>query len=378
MNTRLQVEHPVTEAITGIDLVEWQLRIARGERLTFQQPDVHFEGHAIEVRVAAENPAENYRPETGRITLWVPPSGVRLDTGVGEGSTVGHHYDSMLAKLIIHAPDRAQAIRKSVAAIDGFAVGGLGLNLAFQRALLIHPDFAAIRHHTAGLGEMFVNGWAHPAPDAQSRALATLALHLHLVPTAGNTPWQGLGAWRLTAPAGRPGAAFYWALGDEDPTSAAGDKRHLTIRLPDGTPVTVEAPGLTADRLTGRVGGVPFTRAAHLRRTKKHWQVFLSTPDGMAGFAIETLEDRHLQRASGKVGGADLLVAPMPGAVVELRVAPGDRVAAGDTLVVLEAMKLLQSLVAPFAGIVAEIYCAAGDTVAGQAPLVKLDPEETQ
>lgn len=378
MNTRLQVEHPVTEAITGIDLVEWQLRIARGERLTFQQPDVHFEGHAIEVRVAAENPAENYRPETGRITLWVPPSGVRLDTGVGEGSTVGHHYDSMLAKLIIHAPDRAQAIRKSVAAIDGFAVGGLGLNLAFQRALLIHPDFAAIRHHTAGLGEMFVNGWAPPAPDAQSRALATLALHLHLVPTAGNTPWQGLGAWRLTAPAGRPGAAFYWALGDEDPTSAAGDKRHLTIRLPDDTPVTVEAPGLTADRLTGRVGGVPFTRAAHLRRTKKHWQVFLSTPDGMAGFAIETLEDRHLQRASGKVGGEDLLVAPMPGAVVELRVAPGDRVAAGDTLVVLEAMKLLQSLVAPFAGIVAEIYCAAGDTVAGQAPLVKLDPEETQ
>ena len=135
---------------------------------------------------------------------------------------------------------------------------------------------------------------------------------------------------------------------------------------------------MASDRLTGRVGGVPFTRAAHLRRTKKHWQVFLSTPDGMAGFAIETLEDRHLQRASGKVGGADLLVAPMPGAVVELRVAPGDRVAAGDTLVVLEAMKLLQSLVAPFAGIVAEIYCAAGDTVAGQAPLVKLDPEEIQ
>ncbi|WP_071675270.1 acetyl/propionyl/methylcrotonyl-CoA carboxylase subunit alpha [Nioella nitratireducens] len=378
MNTRLQVEHPVTEAITGIDLVEWQLRIARGEALTFQQSDVRFKGHAIEVRIAAENPAENYRPETGTITLWAPPSGVRLDTGVGQGSIVGHHYDSMLAKLIIHAPDRAQAIRDSVAAIDGFAVGGVGLNLAFQRALLMHPDFAAIRHHTTGLGEMFANGWTPPKPDAQSRALAALALHLHLAPKTGNTPWQTLSAWRLTAPAGRPGAAHYWASDDDDPTRVAGDATQLAMVLPDGARLAVESPDLTANRLTGRIGGVPFTRAAHLRRTKDHWQVFLSTPDGMAGFAIETLEDRHLQRAAGQAGGADLLVAPMPGAVVELRVAPGDRVEAGDTLVVLEAMKLLQSLVAPVAGIVAEIYCAAGDTIAGQAPLVKLDPEEIQ
>ena len=352
MNTRLQVEHPVTEAITGIDLVEWQLRIARGEALTFQQSDVRFKGHAIEVRIAAENPAENYRPETGTITLWAPPSGVRLDTGVGQGSIVGHHYDSMLAKLIIHAPDRAQAIRDSVAAIDGFAVGGVGLNLAFQRALLMHPDFAAIRHHTTGLGEMFANGWTPPKPDAQSRALAALALHLHLAPKTGNTPWQTLSAWRLTAPAGRPGAVHYWASDDDDPTRVAGDATQLAMVLPDGARLAVESPDLTANRLTGRIGGVPFTRAAHLRRTKDHWQVFLSTPDGMAGFAIETLEDRHLQRAAGQAGGADLLVAPMPGAVVELRVAPGDRGEAGDTLVVLEAMKLLQSLVAPVAGIV--------------------------
>ncbi len=141
MNTRLQVEHPVTEAITGIDLVEWQLRIARGEALSLAQSDVHFSGHAIEVRIAAENPAENFRPETGQITLWVPPAGVRLDSGVVAGSVIGHHYDSMIAKLIVHAPDRAGAIRQAVAAIDTFAVGGVGLNLSYQRALLNHPDF---------------------------------------------------------------------------------------------------------------------------------------------------------------------------------------------------------------------------------------------
>ncbi|MGC8204099.1 acetyl-CoA carboxylase biotin carboxylase subunit, partial [Aliiroseovarius sp. PTFE2010] len=182
MNTRLQVEHPVTEAITGIDLVEWQLRIARGEALSPAQRDVQFSGHAIEIRIAAENPAENFRPETGQITLWAPPAGVRLDTGVQDGSIIGHHYDSMIAKLIVHAPDRDGAIRQAVGAIDAFAVDGVGLNLAYQRALLTHADFQAFRHHTSGLVDMFPGGWAEPAPDARDMALAAMALHLHLAP----------------------------------------------------------------------------------------------------------------------------------------------------------------------------------------------------
>jgi 3-methylcrotonyl-CoA carboxylase alpha subunit/geranyl-CoA carboxylase alpha subunit len=216
MNTRLQVEHPVTEAITGIDLVEWQLRIARGEALTLTQSDVQFDGHAIEVRIAAENPAENFRPETGRITLWAPPAGVRLDSGVVEGSVVGHHYDSMLAKLIVHAPDRAGAIRQAIAAIDAFAVGGVGLNLSYQRALLSHPEFQAFRHHTSGLADLFPDGWTQPAPDARDTGLAAMALHLRLAP-AGGSPWESLGSWRLTAPAGRPGAASYWTSSGEEP-----------------------------------------------------------------------------------------------------------------------------------------------------------------
>lgn len=375
MNTRLQVEHPVTEAITGIDLVEWQLRIARGEALSFAQSDVQFDGHAIEIRIAAENPAENFRPETGQITLWAPPAGVRLDSGVAAGSVVGHHYDSMLAKLIVHAPDRAGAIRQAVAAIDGFAVGGVGLNLSYQRALLTHADFQAFRHHTSGLPEMFPDGWTQPTPDAGDMALAAMALHLHLAP-AGASPWESLGSWRLTAPAGRPGATSYWTTSEDEPIHISGAPAVLAAVLPDGQTITAETTALTGGRLSGRIDGIPFSRIAHVERAGNHWRVHLQTSAGMIVTDLCTLEDQHLTRAASGSGGADLLSAPMPGAVAEVRVAPGDTVAAGDTLVVLEAMKLLQSLPAPVAGVVTEIYCAPGDTVAGHAPLVKLDPEE--
>ena len=150
----------------------------------------------------------------------------------------------------------------------------------------------------------------------------------------------------------------------------------LTAKLPYGQSITTETLTLTGDRLSGRIDGVPFSRVAHVERSGNHWRVHLQTPAGMSVTDLRSLEDQHLARASGGSGGADLLTAPMPGAVAEVRVAPGDRVKAGDTLVVLEAMKLLQSLRAPVGGVVAEIYCAQGDTVAGNAPLVKLDPEE--
>lgn len=375
MNTRLQVEHPVTEAVTGLDIVEWQLRIARGEALGFAQEDVSFDGHAIEVRVAAENPAENFRPETGTITLWAPPQTVRLDSGVEEGSVVGHHYDSMLAKLIVHAPDRAQAIRRTVEALDAFAVGGVGLNLAYQRGLLTHPDFTSLKHHTAALPEMFPSGWVAPVPDQKTLGLAALALHQHLSP-APASPWQSLGAWRLTLTAGRAGVGCYWSDGSDAPIKVVGQNARLEVTMPDGARIGVEGARLTAQHLTGRTDGAPFTRQVHLLRSGDCWQVHLSAPDGMLRVPLRTLEDQHLQRASSAAGGADTLSAPMPGAVVEIRVTPGDRVSTGETLVVLEAMKLLQSLPAPVAGVVAEIYCAPGDTVAGGAPLVRLDPED--
>ena len=155
-----------------------------------------------------------------------------------------------------------------------------------------------------------------------------------------------------------------------------GSGAELAAGLPDGQTVAAEAAALAGDRLHGRIGGVPFSRIAHVERAGDRWRVHLQTPAGMIATDLRTLEGRHLSRAAGGPAGVDTLVAPMPGAVAEIRVAPGDHVAAGDTLVVLEAMKLLQSLRAQVAGVVAEIYCAPGDTVAGHAPLVKLDPED--
>ncbi|MGC8203896.1 acetyl-CoA carboxylase biotin carboxyl carrier protein subunit [Aliiroseovarius sp. PTFE2010] len=155
-----------------------------------------------------------------------------------------------------------------------------------------------------------------------------------------------------------------------------GTPAELAAVLPDGQSITAQTTALTADRLSGRIDGVPFSRIAHVLRARDHWRVHLQTSAGMVAAELRTLEDQHLQRAASGSGGADLLTAPMPGAVAEVRVATGDRVEVGDTLVVLEAMKLLQSLPAPVAGVVREIYCAEGDTVAGHAPLIKLDPEE--
>lgn len=379
MNTRLQVEHPVTEAVTGIDLVEWQLRVARGERLAFAQDDIGCAGHAIELRIAAENPAENFRPETGRISLWQPPegSGVRFDSGVELGSEVSHYYDSMLAKLIVHGSDRDEAIRKAVTALDGFVVGGVGLNLSFQRALITHPDFAAMVHHTAGLAEMFPGGWTAPAPDAQTIALATLALHLHLA-GRGDDPWRSLGAWRVTDPAGRAGTARYWAAGDkEDAVTVAGQGVRLELHVEGSAPCIVDHARLAQGRLSGRIGGRSISLTAHVERANDVWRVHLSSYNGLLQVPLMTLEDRNLQPETGAAGGGEgTLAAPMPGVVAEVRASLGDEVSQGQTLLVLEAMKLLQSLPAPVAGIVDEVYCAPGDTVPMGARLIRIARKE--
>ncbi len=379
MNTRLQVEHPVTEAITGVDLVEWQLRVARGEELAFAQKDIGCAGHAIEIRLAAENPGERFRPETGTITLWAPPNGpdLRLDSGVETGSVVSHHYDSMLAKLIVKAGDRESAIRQAVAALDKFAVGGVGMNIAYQRALLTHPDFAALRHYTVALEQLFPGGWKAPVADNESRALAALALHRHLAGTENTSPWHALGAWRVTDLAGWPGAARYWQARDElEELFVIGQDLRLEVRGAEVTPVLTEDLRFRNGRLTGRVAGRPFTRIAHVERGNGSWRVHLSGRDGMMQVHFLTLEDLHGGGAGVGSADKDTLNAPMPGTVTELSVRHGDHVERGQTLVVLEAMKLLQSLAAPVSGTVEEIYCLTGDTVTGGAPLVRIARKE--
>lgn len=379
MNTRIQVEHPVTEAITGVDLVEWQLRVAQGEALAFEQEDIGCVGHAIELRIAAENPAESFRPQTGRISLWQPPKGpgLRFDSGVELGSGISHNYDSMLAKLIVHGSDRGEAIRKAVTALDAFAVGGVSVNVAFQRALITHPDFAAITHHTAGLAEMFPGGWAALLPDAQTIALSALALHLHLLARPGDSPWRTLGAWRVTDAAGRAGKARYWAVGEEEHAVTVAGQGVLELLVEGSAPYAIDHARIVPGRLSGRIGGRAFSCAAHVERGDDVWRVHISGRDGLVEVRLKSLEDRRSQiDAAATSSGEDTLMAPMPGAVTEIRARLGDEVAQGQTLLVLEAMKLLQSLQAPVAGTVDEICCAPGDTVAMGAPLIRIARKE--
>lgn len=379
MNTRLQVEHPVTEAITGIDLVEWQLRVARGEELPFVQRDIGCAGHAIEIRLAAENPSDRFRPETGAITLWEPPvaPGLRLDSGVETGSVVSHHYDSMVAKLIAKADDREGAIRKAVAALDDFLVGGVGMNIAYQRALLNHPDFIALRHHTAALEQLFPGGWKAPEVDKESQALAVLALHQHLAGAEQIDPWHSLGGWRVTDPAGRPGAARYFLVGDQvEELLVVGQKLQMEVRFKEMTSISIEDVQFRDGRLIGRVAGRPFARIVRLERRDTSWRVHLSGRDGVLQVHILTLDDLHGGDAGAASADADTLKAPMPGTVVELSTRQGDLVEQGQTLVVLEAMKLLQNLTAPLRGTVEEIFCSTGDTVSSGAPLVRLARKE--
>ncbi|MBV1902227.1 MAG: ATP-grasp domain-containing protein [Marinosulfonomonas sp.] len=274
MNTRIQVEHPVTEAITGIDLIDWQLRIAQGAALSMTQDQIPCTGHAIEVRVSAENPAEGFLPQTGTLSLWQPPQGpgLRLDSGVGQGSEVSHHYDSMIAKLIAHAPDRQSAIQRAVKGIDDFATGGVGLNLTYQRALLCHPDFGAVTHFTSGLDAMFPGGWAAPVADPTTRALAVLALHLYLSQTGqGAGPWQSLGAWRLTD----KGSASYWDDAGGK-VFVAGQGPDFAITDGDADAIVIQTAGLQGPRLSVTLNDAPVQRLVHFERRGGQWCVYVN------------------------------------------------------------------------------------------------------
>jgi acetyl/propionyl-CoA carboxylase alpha subunit len=369
MNTRLQVEHPVTEAITGIDLAAWQIRIASGEAMDFGQDEVGATGWAIEARVAAEDPASDYAPRTGTIRHWRPPAGpgLRTDSGVGTGSTVGHHYDSMLAKVIAHGRDRDEARRRLRRALGGLEAVGVALNTAFLRELLALPAFVAGRQHTGLIDETWPDGWRVPGLEPECLVEAALAAHLSPDPMANAGPWSALGAWRVTEAAGRPGAAIHHvrvADGTVYCVRLSGRQGHYTAELEDSGPIEIGAASFKRNRLVCEIGETRRDTVAMFERGS----VTLMRPDGSVTLAVLRPEEALLGRAAANAGEGSI-VAPMPGVLVEVRVEPGQSVRAGDVLCVLEAMKLFQELAAPFDGTVTELRCKVGDTVAGGAPL---------
>ncbi|MFC9477510.1 acetyl/propionyl/methylcrotonyl-CoA carboxylase subunit alpha [Streptomyces griseus] len=341
MNTRLQVEHPVTELITGLDLVEWQLRVASGERLPYAQEDITLTGWAIEARVCAEDPSRGFLPSGGTVLALREPQGggVRTDSGLSEGVPVGSLYDPMLSKVIAYGPDRATALRKLRAALADTVILGVPTNAGFLRRLLAHPDVVSGDLDT-GLVEREAEGLV---PDG--------------VP---DEVYAAAAAVRLDALAPRPDAG-----GWTDPFSVPSGWRTGGVRVPlvfplrvaGREPVTQNPPAsatVTADRVTVEQDGavVHFHRSGDwLGRDGDAWHVQDHDP-----------VEASLSGAGR--GGADTLAAPMPGTVTVVKVAVGDEVEAGQSLLVVEAMKMEHVIAAPHAGTVTELDVTAGATVA--------------
>lgn len=351
MNTRLQVEHPVTEALTGLDLVEWQIRVARGESLPLTQDKVHLQGHAIEVRLCAED--AHFRPHTGRVLQFsappataferAAPGALRFDHALEEGAEVTPHYDAMLGKLIVHAPTRAEAIAALVRALQGTRVLGLPTNRAFLAACLQHPVFASgkalvpfLAEHAAGLQKLLL--------DEELSALVPPALEAIFASNpASDLPCSMTRPLRLRH---------------------QGEVHAVAVRELGGGRLQVEQAGAEPVTLQLPQRGVHCVAVGPRRW---HWQT-----GGVDGW----VEDASWEPAAraGAAGGTTELRAPFNGKIIALPVAAGQALAAGDTVVVIESMKLEHSLASPAAATVAELLVAPGQQVSPGQVLARFAP----
>jgi acetyl-CoA/propionyl-CoA carboxylase biotin carboxyl carrier protein len=329
MNTRLQVEHPVTELVTGRDLVADQVRIAAGEPLGFDQADVHLTGHAIEVRLYAEDAEAGFLPATGEIVdaRWPAGDGVRVDAGIAAGDVVGGRFDPMLAKVIAHGADRGEALARLTAALDETVVLGIVTNLRFLRWLVRRPEVIGGEARIDTLDTIWRHGAPGPAADPEATPAAAKPVGAALAEAAR---LLGAGGWRLNAPA----------------------RAHLLAD--DGTDAwTVEATEPSNPPMVSARSG----EQVHLDVDGRSIAFRVAPPPDVDQAARAAASQAH-------GGGASEVVAPMPGAVLGVHVAVGDTVEAGDPIVTLEAMKMEHVVAAPRRGRVAELGVAIGDQVA--------------
>jgi 3-methylcrotonyl-CoA carboxylase alpha subunit len=371
MNTRLQVEHPVTELVTGIDLVAQQLLAAAGEKLTIGQSDVDITGHAVEARVYAEDPAHGFLPTGGTVLALAEPAGehVRVDSALYAGTVVGSSYDPMLAKVIAWGPDRGAALRRLAASLGDTAVLGVGTNIAFLRALLADDDVVAGRLDT-GLVERRLDALtAGEVPDLVFAAAALDEL-LALQP-AGEVvdPWDTRGGWRLGSAAATP---FRLTCGDRDVTvRVTGTPAAATVAVGDADPVPASARRV-GEKLEVSLGGrVTSFRRALDEATDTLWLAARGQTWAVAEHSL--LEG---EAAAAAAGGP--VTSPMPGTVLVVKAAVGDTVTAGTPLVVVEAMKMEHTVTAPVDGVLTELNVRAGQQVALNQPLAVVTPPEVQ
>ncbi|WP_298877664.1 acetyl/propionyl/methylcrotonyl-CoA carboxylase subunit alpha [uncultured Bradyrhizobium sp.] len=362
MNTRLQVEHPVTELITGVDLVEWQLRVAFGEALPLKQDEIKLNGYAIEARVYAENPTRNFMPSVGRISTWRLPAetgGLRIDAGYREGDTVSPYYDAMLAKMIAWAPTRDVAIDRLNRGLEDTDVRGIVTNIPFLSALITHPKVRANAIDTGFIErELAVLTSASPAPGELELCAAVAAIvndergaAQSETKSALNSPWQTFG-WQ---PVGRRQRNFAFRVGHgpeqkialnygSGPSTCVIGERELTFAIAprDG------GFDLTLDGVKSSVAAVIDGHELYLRTRNGRFDLHWVDP-----FGGETEEQT----------GADKIAAPLPGTVVAVLAEEGAKLEKGAPILTLEVMKMEQTLRAPYAGVLKSIRCKVGDIV---------------
>ncbi len=379
MNTRLQVEHPVTEAITGLDLVAWQIRIAAGETLPLRQDQIACTGHAIEARLTAERADEGFRPDTGRIALWSEPEGLRVDSGVATGGIVSTHYDSLLAKVIAHAPDRAGAVRRLGEGLERMVVLGSATIRPFLIDALRQPAFLEGRATTLFLKETWPDGWqpaqgAEPEVRAVAAALWLATGHDGGAPPAGAGPWQSLAGFRLLAPAGRPATTHLSVSIGDDRLRLRVESHDAFLRVlgPDGPCEIALRRAVDGIGWAVTCGGVG--SPAQALRDGDGLLLRYRGFEGWVGVAL-AVEAAAATRTEGGDGGG-ILRAAMPGTVVAIHVAEGDAVTAGEVVIVLESMKLFMELKSPADGKVGRVAVKAGATVAAGEMLVAIEVAE--
>ncbi|WP_019700679.1 acetyl-CoA carboxylase biotin carboxylase subunit [Paracidovorax oryzae] len=385
MNTRLQVEHPVTECITGLDLVELMIRVAAGEALPLAQQDVKRDGWAIECRINAEDPFRNFLPSTGRLVRFQPPLesmfqadtekklGVRVDTGVYEGGEIPMFYDSMIAKLIVHGTDREDAIHKMRAALNGFVIRGISSNIPFQAALLAHPDFVSGAFNTGFIAEHYAQGFhAEDVPHDDPLFLVALAAYMHRRYRARASGISG----QLSGHEVKVGEQFVVVV-----LGAGGEHVHHEVSVTDfqdpsgGSSVRVggkdyqigSAATLGQIRVQGQCNGVGFTAQVERGAGKNPLALRIAHNGTQIEAMVLSPAGARLHRLMPYKAPPDLsrfLLSPMPGLLVDVAVQEGQKVQAGEKLAVIEAMKMENILFAAQDGVVGKVVATRGASLA--------------
>jgi 3-methylcrotonyl-CoA carboxylase alpha subunit len=371
MNTRLQVEHPVTELITGVDLVEWQLRVAFGERLPLTQDQIALNGHAIEARVYAENPHKNFMPSVGKIRTWHTPdpsNGLRIDAGYREGDVVSPHYDAMLAKVIAWAPTRDAAIDRLNRGLEESDVRGVVTNIPFLSALVTHPDVRANAIDTGFIERELSNLTPAPPPPHDLELGAAVAVILGEEAKAGRaeerSPWRAAG-WM---PVGRRQRVFTFRHGQ-------GAEQKVTLHYGRGpATLSIGSREIAFTAVPNAARGIDLTlhgMKSHVVAVMEGHEIYLRTRNGRFDLHwVDPFGGEDEEQA-----GEDRIVAPLPGTVVALLAEEGAHLEKGAPILTLEVMKMEQTLRAPFAGVLKVIKCKVGDIVGEGVELAENEPK---